>query len=40
MEVVDHEREERLERVRRRKLEWQANLFLKEVICELVGDAI
>ena len=34
------EKKDRIERVRRKKLEWQANLSLKEVICELVGDAI
>ena len=32
MEVVDSLREERLERVRRRQLEWTANMICKEMI--------
>ena len=40
MEVVDTIREERLERVRRRKLEWQANVLCKEMIWDMIGDTV
>ena len=35
MEVVDTRREERLERERRRKLEWAANMICIEMVREL-----
>ena len=40
MEVIDEEREERLERVRRRALEWQTNYFCRGIILELVETSI
>ena len=40
MEVIDEEREERLERVRRRALEWQTNHFCRGIILEMVETSI
>ena len=40
MEVIDEEREERLERVRRRALEWQTNYFCRGIILEVVKTSI
>ena len=39
MEVVDEEGEERLERVRRRALEWKTNHFCRGIILELLETA-
>ena len=40
MEVVDKEREERLERIRGKVLEWTTIQTCKNMIMELVGDAV
>ena len=40
MDVVDRVREERLDRVRVRQLEWASNLLCKEVIKEVIGKAV
>ena len=39
MEVVDREKEERLERVRRRALEWKVQNECRAIIEDLIGDA-
>ena len=40
MEVVDTVREERLERVRLRQLEWATSMLCKEVIKDMIGTAV
>ena len=40
MEVVDTLREERLEKVRRRQLEWAANKISKDKVNELIEEAV
>ena len=40
MEVVDTLREERLERVRRRQLEWTENMICKEMVREVIEKTV
>ena len=40
MEVVDEERVERLERVRRREIEWKTNHLCRRIILEQMEEAI
>ena len=40
IEVVDEEREERLERMRRKMLEWKAKQTCKNIVMELIGEAV
>ena len=40
MEVIDEDREERLDRVRRRALEWKTNYLCRGIILELMETAV
>ena len=40
MEALDNFREERLDRVRRRQLEWATKMLRKDIFKEMIGDAI